>query len=231
VDKIRAADLEGGSYDLALAERFGPLDAEATNFRELARLYMYGSSFWEAYPEQAVYYFWQVASAAPGLQDASGWTASERYHAALIQYGDYLARNGDWCAAQEQYNLALSYREDARLVSTLIYAEEQCFTPTPTFTSVPSETPTPTLTETLIPTDTPTPVEIPSPTATFLVEITSTNTPEVTIAPLPTETFTPELATPSETTVVEPVMPTETMTPEPLLVTTDTPSVSETISP
>jgi hypothetical protein len=29
IEKIKQADLEGGTYDLALAERFGPLDVEA----------------------------------------------------------------------------------------------------------------------------------------------------------------------------------------------------------
>ena len=73
VQKIQAENnLEGGIYDLALTERFGPLDAEANNWRNLARLYMIGSAFWEVFPEQAVYYFSQVASAAPYLRDASG---------------------------------------------------------------------------------------------------------------------------------------------------------------
>jgi len=70
VDKIKKeSNLEGGIYDLALAERFGPLDSEAENYRNLARIYMIGSSFWEAYPEQAVYYFRQVElpSATGGL--------------------------------------------------------------------------------------------------------------------------------------------------------------------
>jgi TPR repeat protein len=50
-------NLEGGAYDLALAERFAPLDVQANSWRELARLYLFGSSFWEVMPEQAVYYF------------------------------------------------------------------------------------------------------------------------------------------------------------------------------
>src|SRR5574341_761169 len=74
LQKIREeASLEGGMYDLSLAERFGPLDAEADNWRNLARLYVIGLSFWEVYPEQAVFYFSQVAAAAPGLRDGTGW--------------------------------------------------------------------------------------------------------------------------------------------------------------
>ena len=63
VDKILHANLEGGVYDLAQAERFGPIDIEALNVRQWARLYMFGLSFWEVHPEQAVYYFAQVAAA------------------------------------------------------------------------------------------------------------------------------------------------------------------------
>ena len=113
VDKIRkASNLEGGIYDLSLAEKFGPLDATAQGWRNLARIYLIGSSFWEVYPEQAVYFFGQVAAGAPFLRDASGWTALERYRASLIHYGNQLATQGQWCAAQEQYALALAIRDE-----------------------------------------------------------------------------------------------------------------------
>jgi hypothetical protein len=86
VDKIwKDGDLEGGIYDLALAARFAPLDVQANSSRELARLYVIGSSFWEVLPDQAIIYFSQVAAAAPGLRDLSGWTASARYREVLIQ--------------------------------------------------------------------------------------------------------------------------------------------------
>jgi len=114
--KIREeASLEGGMYDLTLAEGFGPLDADAENWRNLARIYVIGLGFWEVHPEQAVYYFGQVASAAPGLRDASGWSASGRYWASLVHYGDLLVSREDWCSAQDQYDAALSRSYDAGL--------------------------------------------------------------------------------------------------------------------
>jgi tetratricopeptide (TPR) repeat protein len=61
---LDSGNLGGGAYDLALAERFAPLDVQATSWRELARLYLFGSSFWGVIPEQAVFYFSQVAAAA-----------------------------------------------------------------------------------------------------------------------------------------------------------------------
>jgi hypothetical protein len=231
VEKIKGSDLEGGIYDLALAERFGPLDGEARNFRELARLYMFGSAFWEAFPEQAVYYFGQLASAAPGLRDASGWTASERYRASLIHYGDQLARSGDWCAAYSQYSSALSMGGDGQVAPTASYAEEQCYTPTPESTSTPTETPTaiPSPTTIVLPSETPT----FEPTPTVLEEPTSTYTPEVTAPPLATDTSTPEVL-PTESPTLDPSTPTETSTPEALFSTTETPEPklpTETVAP
>ena len=121
---LQGGNLEGGIYDLAQAERFGPLDVEANQARQWARLYIYGLSFWEVHPEQAVYYFSQVAAAMPYLSDASGWTASDRYRAALIQYGDLLADQGAWCEAMQQYQLAMAIRSDPELSTAFEQAAE-----------------------------------------------------------------------------------------------------------
>jgi tetratricopeptide (TPR) repeat protein len=229
VDKIKKeSNLEGGIYDLALAERFGPLDSEAENYRNLARIYMIGSSFWEAYPEQAVYYFRQVASAAPYLRDASGWTATERYRGALMQYGDQLAKSGDWCGAQDQYEQAISIRADASIQATAAYSALQCSPPTetpPPITDTPTFTPTltATLTPTWLPSETPTTPAVISPTPT------NTSAPVVTEVPLPSDTPTPSETPPVATTVPpsqEPLpsdTPTATVTP-----TTETPVPSDT---
>jgi tetratricopeptide (TPR) repeat protein len=202
VDKIwRQGNLEGGIYDLTLAARFGPLDVQANSARELARLYLFGSSFWEVYPEQAVYYFSQVAAAAPGLRDASGWTAAARYRAALVQYGDYLMGLKDWCKAQVQYELALSMSADVTVQQKRDQAALLCSPPTKT--PKPTEPLTPTSTE---PGATPIP-----PTATNSLPPTATNTLP---PPPPTDTPPPPTATP--------LPPTNTPPPPPL---TDTPPV------
>jgi tetratricopeptide (TPR) repeat protein len=198
-DKIwKERNLEGGSYDLALAEGFGPLDAQAVSSRELARLYMIGSSFWEVYPEQAVNYFGQVAAAAPGLQDASGWTASERYRESLIQYGDQLATSKDWCNAQKQYELALAIRADVNLEATRNEVALKCSPPT----STPQiSTPTATILSGLSPTPSP-PIVLTS--TNTVVVIPPTNSPTLPIIP---------------TTEAPPPIPTNTLPP----LTTDTP--------
>lgn len=189
---LKGNDLQGGTYDLALAENFGPLDIEASVARNLARLYMLGSSFWEAYPEKAVLYFSQVAAAAPYLRDGSGWTAIERYRGALIQYGDQFARNGDWCSALDQYNIAAGIRADDDLYKRINDAAQGCTPDTPT----PSDTTTPTWTPTITPTF-PLPTDtLPVPTDTLPVPPTDTSvpptdTPEPPATPTPTDTPVP----------------------------------------
>lgn len=204
VDKIRkASNLEGGIYDLSLAEKFGPLDATAQGWRNLARIYLIGSSFWEVYPEQAVYFFGQVASGAPFLQDASGWTALERYRASLIHYGNQLATQGQWCAAQEQYALALAIRDESQVHLQATDVSYQCALPTyiaATLTFAPSQTVTATIaiptfdaTWTVTPSGFPTVSPSQSPTSTQVGPFTPTHTtiPVDTVTPQPTPSETP----------------------------------------
>jgi tetratricopeptide (TPR) repeat protein len=162
VDKIaQLHDLEGGNYDLTLAERFGPLDAEARNWRDWAELYIRGASFWGVDWGQTVYYFSQLASAAPNLSDISGWTASNRYLDALLGYGNWLAAKGQWCDAQMQYDTYMSLLASPQVEPTAMYAADQCaqgagaeVTPVGEITATP---------ETPISTETPQPLTTPYP--------------------------------------------------------------------
>jgi hypothetical protein len=210
VDKIRLeSNLEGGIYDLALAERFGPLSAIANNWRNLARLYLIGSSFWEVYPEQAVYYFGLVASGAPFLRDASGWTARERYRSSLIHYADQLVKKGDVCVAQEQYALALAIGGDILIEQVATAVAVQCFSPTESaLTGTPTETVTPTgtlifttITPTLTPSATNSITQIPSPSITNTAVVSITPTLNI---PTPTPTATAIIPIPSETSTATP---------------------------
>jgi tetratricopeptide (TPR) repeat protein len=142
VDKIRSSDLEGGTYDLALAERFGPLDVEASNWRQWAELYITGASFWDVDWTQVIYYFQQVAAMVPNLMDASGWTSVMRLTTAYSKYGDQLAANGDWCNAAQQYQLALDLGPNPSLKPTVSYANDKCRIRNEKLTPHPSATPT-----------------------------------------------------------------------------------------
>ena len=209
---LNGRDLEGGAYDLSLAENFGPLDSRATWAREMVRLYMYGSAFWEAYPEQAVYYFGQVASAAPYLTDASGWTSSARYRASLVHYGDYLASQDEWCSAQSQYELALSYGFDGDLAAKVEEAAYECLPPTAT----PTLEPTSTITPEIIPTETPAATSTDQPVPT-----------ETSIPPTEEPTSQPDTPTPTEE-----LRPSDTPSPSPTATSPEeSPAATETLTP
>jgi tetratricopeptide (TPR) repeat protein len=162
IDKIAAQrDLEGGNYDLTLAERFGPLDGEAQTWREWADLYILGASYWAVDWAQSVYYFSQIANAVPNMSDASGWTAANRYKDALLGYGNWLAARGEWCDAQTQFDTYMTLLADPVVEPTAVHAADECsgggndeeppveeFTPTPggpvaTETQQPNTTPNP----------------------------------------------------------------------------------------
>ncbi|MEA3351345.1 MAG: tetratricopeptide repeat protein [Chloroflexota bacterium] len=234
-DKIlHQGDLEGGIYDLSLAEKFGPLDYQATVYRDWARLYLTALGFWEAYPAQAVYYFGQIASSVPGLRDSVGWTAATRYRLSLIHYGDQLAAEGQWCDAQAQYETSLDMYMYDVVVPTLTYVAHRCATSTPTYSPPTQQTATdtvsPTSTNTLIPgltaTSTPTftKTSTSSPTssgATSTSTFTQTATQDATATATQTSTSTPlPTNTPQDTATP---LPTSTNTPVPV----DTPTPPE----
>jgi tetratricopeptide (TPR) repeat protein len=127
VDKIlKEADLEGGLYDLALAERFGPLDTEAQSFKTFAGLYITGASFWGLDYVQAAQYFSQVAPHMPNLRDGSGLTAAERYRQALIEQGYQMIREGRCSPASEQFRTVLSIYNDPGLEAEFSAAVNEC---------------------------------------------------------------------------------------------------------
>jgi len=163
VDKINVQhNLEGGIYDLTLAERFGPLDNLSAGLRNFAKLYLIGSSLWGVDWAQVAYYFQQVAAATPGMTDSSGYTAGGRYFIALVEYGKVLLNQDKPCDAVIQFDLASSISSTDELNSLKRDANERCLAlqpPTPTFTETPTATSEGSLPEppTETPTDTPTP--------------------------------------------------------------------------
>ncbi|HEY3311111.1 MAG TPA: hypothetical protein VGK00_05665 [Anaerolineales bacterium] len=109
IGKYTTSNMEGGIYDLTLAERFGPLDGYADGLRNFSRMYIIGASFWDVNWPQAVNYFRQVVQFAPNLRDSSNVTASQRLYQALLKYGDQLASNPkvkDRCTALDIWNEA-----------------------------------------------------------------------------------------------------------------------------
>jgi len=150
-------NLEGGIYQLTLAERFGPLDRDANGLREGARVYIIGASFWELNWQQALFYFDQARNWG-NLWDGT-MTSSQRYQIASMRYGDELFAQSKFCDA-------IGYYQNAQTIGPLDkaadYNNNQAFIACypPTDTPAPA-TEVPTLADTPIPADTPT--ETPTP--------------------------------------------------------------------
>ncbi len=128
----KQGNLEGGIYELTLAENFAPLDRDANGLREGARAYIQASRFYGADWTQAAQQFAQVASGWPGLWDGT-MTAVQRYQFSLMRYGDLLFQRGEYCQANDQYQTAMTLGQldkDAAKNSNLAY--QQCFPATPT---------------------------------------------------------------------------------------------------
>ncbi|MBX3005758.1 MAG: hypothetical protein KF821_08055 [Anaerolineales bacterium] len=191
---------EPGLYDFSLAANFGPLDAQASNYRQWARLYLYGNAFWLAYPQDAAYYYGQLVGMAPDLRDAQGNSAFYRYWQSLVHWGDSLATKESWCEASEAYQQALAARNDAGLQPTGEYAYLKCLGPsaTPTFTSTASLTPSPTNATALASATLASPgaSETPSETPAASLTPSATFTPSLTFTPSATFTPQPPTATP-----------------------------------
>lgn len=130
----KQGNLEGGIYQLTLAERFGPLDRDANGLREGARYYLIGASFWELDWAQAVSYFDQVR-AWGNLWDGT-MTASERYWFASMRYGDELFSKDQFCDAVTQYQNAETVAAlDKAANDNWFHAYSECYPPTATITA------------------------------------------------------------------------------------------------
>ncbi len=150
-------NLEGGIYELTLAERFAPLDNTANALREGARNYIQAASFFGVDWKDAVDYFAQVANGWPSLWDGT-MTATQRYHEALMRYGDVLWAGKDACGAYDQYQKAAAIGNlDQTAAKNSNQAYQVCYpaTATPEATSTSEALPTTAATE--APTTAPTP--------------------------------------------------------------------------
>jgi tetratricopeptide (TPR) repeat protein len=151
---IYHANLEGGLYDLALSERFGPLDVDSLGYRNWARMYLNGASFWQIDWLKVIAYFEEIYPYFPNMRDSSGMTAIERYRIAARSYGDKLYESGDYCGAYDYYAMSLQAVPDGALELRSTEVWLQCHPPT----STPTVTPTlaPTVQNTIAPTAEPT---------------------------------------------------------------------------
>jgi tetratricopeptide (TPR) repeat protein len=159
VDMIKEGNLEGGIYELTLAERFGPLDNVAHVLRDNARAYINAASFWELDWQRAAQQF--SALNGSGIWDGT-MTATERYRIAAMRYGDQLYADGQFCNAYEQYQGAQTAGElDSDVAGRAHQAYLACYPPTGT--PAPTATAAPAVTATVTPAATATSASYPNP--------------------------------------------------------------------
>jgi hypothetical protein len=206
MDKLFQGRLEEGIYDLYLAERFGPLDTQASSWRRSAEFFMFANSYFGLDWPLATEYFGQMCV-------ANIWGACARYAQSAREFGHLLVAEEAYCRAVLQYEQFFLHLEDQAFAPTATKVAEACLTasaptPTPTETTTPgTETPNGTFTST----------PTPSTTATFTPSPSISTTPTSTI---PGPTYTP---TPTPT-------PTQSASPTPSPTSTSTPSPSATPS-
>jgi len=176
VQRILARDFELGMYDLALAERFGPLDGGAQSWRNTAAFYTFANSFFVVDWIRAEENFAQLCR-------GDLWDSCSKYARAAMEYGHLLLAAGTPCAAATQYDASLETRSNPPLEPTATYAARQCQTqmaPTSTPTASPTWTIGPSETPGITDTETPTPPGAPSDTPTPTLSPTETPTPTET---------------------------------------------------
>jgi len=185
--KISAAcqnvNLEGGIYDLTLAENFvgaGNLDSVAESLRTYARLYIIGASFWDQDWVQSQNFFAQVMTGYPNMSDSSCLSATRRWAEATIHVAEQLQTTGDNCGAEAQY--ADAFKVNDPLNNSAFPTATEIAIRCSGGTKAPSKTPTLAGTPSEILTET--------PTATLPVELTETPTPTLPEAPTVTPTPT-----------------------------------------
>jgi tetratricopeptide (TPR) repeat protein len=156
IDKIiHTANLEGGLYDLALAERFAPLDVDSLGYQNWARMYLNGASFWQIDWLKVMQYFEQIYPYFPNMRDASGITAIERYRIAARSQGDKLNTAGDYCNAYDYYKKSLQAVPDQAVEKKAAEVFLLCHPPTNTPANTSTVAPTinvPTVENTVAPT-------------------------------------------------------------------------------
>jgi hypothetical protein len=101
IARINGGLLEQGIYDITMAGQFGPLDKDAVSYTQTASYYLSGVAAWAVDWPKVLEFFGQFYASAPGMRDASGMTAAERYRKGSILYGDELMAKEDPCSAPE----------------------------------------------------------------------------------------------------------------------------------
>ncbi len=129
-------DLEGGIYQLTLAERFAPIDSTAEALRNGARAYIQAASYFGINWANAVEFFRNVPS---GIWDGN-MTAQQRLRIALMRRGEELWASSDACGASSAFEEAAGLGElDEATAKIANQAYQLCFPATEAPTAAATE--------------------------------------------------------------------------------------------
>ncbi len=138
---ISNGNMEKGLYNFSVAEKIGPLDADAESYRTWARMFLNASAGYGVTWSRAVDGFATLYNMVPNMADFNGVTVREYYARSLAGYGDYLQSTYDWCGAVTKYEASQGIMNLQSVIDILPDAREKCANPPPTPT--PATTPTP----------------------------------------------------------------------------------------
>ena len=139
---LKNGKLEQGLYNLAIAERYGPIDKDAEGYRTWVAMYKTAARYWDIDWNKMVYWMEQVYNMLPGIRDGSNYTSGERLRVGYTALGDGKMQEQDYCAAAEFYSKGLSIRSDNALQGKYDNAHKKCIASIATPTStIPVETP------------------------------------------------------------------------------------------
>ena len=165
IARINGGQLEPGIYDITQAGLYGPLDKDAIATSNIARYYLTGAAAWGVDWPKVLEFFAQFYPTAPGLRDATGMSAAERFRKGSILYANKLMVEENPCDAAYHYQNALNVSADDSTAAKLADANNKCAPPTEV--PAPTNPPEPTSeVPTQGPVSSPPPTEVPTPSAT-----------------------------------------------------------------
>jgi len=130
IARINNGMLEQGIYDITMSGQYGPLDRDAISQQQTAGYYLASVAAWAVDWPKVLDNLATLMSTAPGIRDASGMSAAERYRKGSILYGDKLLAEEKPCDAAVQYQNALNLSVDETTQSKFNDATNKCSPPT-----------------------------------------------------------------------------------------------------
>lgn len=169
IARINNGMLEQGIYDITMSGQYGPLDRDAISQQQTAGYYLASVAAWAVDWPAVLDNLTQLMASAPGIRDASGMSAAERYRKGSILYGDKLLAEENPCDAAAQYQNALNLSVDETTQAKFNDATNKCSPPT-------EEAPEPTVAEVTVEPVVTEPVTPPEETV-IPTEVTPEGTP------------------------------------------------------